>query len=246
MSLPLCYAPRSRPFLPISPSLQPFLSTVKQLPGEWAQIDTTMPSRDESFGALDCHLFIPTVQIYGIPDTIPFHLQLRGPDRSLRTFLNSSSRTQENQKLGLGLRHTRSSTSTTSSSSESSRSTFSRICRRPNSIFGALPRSAALKMSKAEAVVRVFLLRQVTVKVNFQKAWRSTVIGEGTLTPVLRDLSDSDESLDGHEADAEPLETLDWEGEVRCNEDVTVGGFCSGDMIVKVRTVLFGTVRRRS
>jgi hypothetical protein len=30
------------------------------------------------------------------------------------------------------------------------------------------------------------------------------------------------------------MESLDWEGEVRCKEDVTVGGFSVGKLVVKV------------
>lgn len=77
----------------------------------------------------------------------------------------------------------------------------------------------------AAASVRVYLYRQITVEVRGQKAWRTCVLGEG----VLRSLPPPAEHGDG------VLGALDWDGEVRCNEDVKVGGFHAGKLNVKVR-----------
>ena len=187
-----------------------------------------MSSRDGALGAVDCQLFIPAVQIYSVSDTIPFHLQIRGSTKSLRTFLSSplAPVSPPSHRLGLGLRSSRlSSHSSTSSTSYSSASRFS--------VFGGLPQSTIAQMEKAQPVVRVYILRQVTAVVNFQKAWRSTVIGEGQLWPLQHGdmddslTSDDDLSLKGTDA-------LDWEGEVRCNDDIDVGSFAAGDLIVKV------------
>ena len=87
-------------------------------------------------------------------------------------------------------------------------------------VFGAVPRAHD---DATQPCVRVFILRQVTAKVNFQKAWRSTVIGEGTLWPLQQN-----RTLDGAAEGA-----LDWEGEVRCNADVKTGSFVAGDFVVK-------------
>lgn len=77
-------------------------------------------------------------------------------------------------------------------------------------------------------MIRVFILRQITAKVHHQKAWRNVVLGEGKLWPLQRG---SMEESDSHD---EGQKSMDWEGEVRCNSDVTVGGFAAGEFVVKV------------
>lgn len=229
VSLPVRYSPRSRPFLPICPALHPFFSTVKVAPGEWHQVSSTMSSRDQRVDPIDCHLFIPSVQIYAISDTIPIHLQLRGSLKSLCTFMSPlPSVSSSFPKLGLGLRSSRSSSMTTASSSSFSSPSMLHApprLRNPyaRSVFGTVPRAS---LDASQPSVRVFILRQVTAKVNYQKAWRSTVIGEGTLWPMQQN-----RTLGAGMDDS--LEALDWEGEVRCNSDVTTGSFVAGDFVVK-------------
>lgn len=75
--------------------------------------------------------------------------------------------------------------------------------------------------------IRVFLLRQIMVSVFGQRAWRTCVIGEGNLRP-LPPLSPNVHSQ------SEDFQTVDWDGEVRCDEDVQVGGFNVGNLTVKV------------
>ena len=68
---------------------------------------------------IDCHLFIPSVQIYAVSDTIPLHLQLRAPLKSLRAFMSTGTPPllpPPKFGLGLGLRSSRSSSMTTASS----------------------------------------------------------------------------------------------------------------------------------
>ncbi|KAJ7500731.1 hypothetical protein B0H11DRAFT_2225127 [Mycena galericulata] len=78
------YNPRMRPWRPIQPSSD-FLSDVKIMPEEWKQVVSQMDPRPNQ--PVDLHLFLPTVEIFGIEDTIPFHVQLTGPVASLREFL---------------------------------------------------------------------------------------------------------------------------------------------------------------
>ncbi|KAI0270001.1 hypothetical protein BC834DRAFT_864446 [Gloeopeniophorella convolvens] len=76
--------------------------------------------------------------------------------------------------------------------------------------------------SAAPPTVRVYLMRQVTAVVRGQHSTRMCSIGEGTLRPVPPGVSPSplrSQSLD------EGFSTLDYEGEVRANADVTVGQF---------------------
>lgn len=130
-------------------------------------------------------------------------------------------------KLGLSRRTSRAS-STTSSSSTLESSTTSSWKFGPSTLFSALPRGNKTHADSSDSVVRVYILRQITAQVNGQKAWRSMVLGEGSLRPLQQTSLDR-ESLSEHS-----LQSLDWEGEVRCNEDVTTGSFVSGDLMVKV------------
>ena len=63
-------------------------------------------------------------------------------------------------------------------------------------------------------------------------SWGNSVLGEGTLWPIPPDLSScgatscrSSQCREGN---------IDWDGEVRCRSDVTVGGFNAANVQVKV------------
>ena len=88
-------------------------------------------------------------------------------------------------------------------------------------------------MSRGKPVVRVYLLRQILVKVDGRRSWRNIVLGEGKLYPVTAQYyaCPRTEITSGPQA-------LDWEGELRCNGDVTIGGFNSGSLVVKVCRLL--------
>ncbi|TFK52166.1 hypothetical protein OE88DRAFT_1718201 [Heliocybe sulcata] len=189
---PVNYYPRSRPHRPILPPDLSFHSTLKAAPEEWYQVITKMDSRKNSgIEPLDCHLFIPSVQIYGVCDTIPFYVQLRGPLSTLRAFQHTTPPPPPSSPLD-----------------------FSSL----------LP---AKYSSMQRPTIRVFLYRQVTVAVRGQKAWRTSVLGEGKLRPVVP-----------YDEGGKEGYSLDWEGEVRCNDDVTVGGFRMGPLVVKDFIVL--------
>ncbi|PSR78170.1 hypothetical protein PHLCEN_2v7502 [Hermanssonia centrifuga] len=223
--LPMRYHPRSRPFLPIAPTLHPFFSSVKAAPDEWRQVCSIMESRDKSIPSIDCHLFIPAVQIYSVSDKISVHLQLRAPPRSLRAFLNPAVPSSQ-PKLSLSLRSTRSSTLSAKSWSTSSASSSSAHTRSPPMLLSALPFSSPSRATNP--TVRVFLMRQISTNVNGQRAWRNNVIGEGELWPLQHPSLDSEDCMHEDEQSA-----LDWEGEVKCDEDVSIGGFVAGRIMVK-------------
>lgn len=65
-------------------------------------------------------------------------------------------------------------------------------------------------------VIRVYLLRQITVVVRGQKAWRNVVLGEGTLRAVRAPGPTRRRGAEGEEEEEEER-TLNWEGEVRCS-----------------------------
>jgi hypothetical protein len=97
-------------------------------------------------------------------------------------------------------------------------------------LYPTIPNHAKLKRSKSNAAeptapptVRVYLMRQIAVVLKGIPSIRKFAIGEGTLrslppgapmAPLLRS-----QPLDAG------LSTLDYEGEVRANSDVTVGQF---------------------
>jgi hypothetical protein len=82
-------------------------------------------------------------------------------------------------------------------------------------------------------IVRVYLRRQVSVKVKGVSAWKDLVIGEGILSPVEQPPAWSPSAPSITDSD-ETDYALDWEGYVSCAKDITVPSFVSGDLHVKV------------
>ncbi|GJE99015.1 hypothetical protein PsYK624_152530 [Phanerochaete sordida] len=245
--IPVKYQPRSRPYLPISPGLYPFLSTVKTAPEEWHQISSTVSSRDQSVDPLECHLFIPSVQIYGLPDIIPFHIQVAGAAKSLSSLVGSPAPRQAS-KSPTRRRWSRTSSSlkspyptelskTISRASSVQPTKFTETCaqypwsvQNPYLFVGGTPEDLTSLHSvrtreRDEFVLRVYLLRQVSTKINGQKAWRNQIIGEGSVYPAGR-------PPDFDQDDARPS-ALDWAGEVRVDKDVYAPSFTVGDLTVK-------------
>lgn len=80
-----------------------------------------------------------------------------------------------------------------------------------------------------KGTIRVFLLRQITVEVRGQKAWRNCILGEGKLSALPPAESNLGFSPLNFQEDC-----LDWKGELRCEQKITVGGFNTGNLVVKV------------
>ncbi|KAJ7148436.1 hypothetical protein C8R43DRAFT_925684 [Mycena crocata] len=91
ISVPVEYRPQSSP--PRGISLTPsFRCTVKNLPEEWHQSSFVMRPRSYSnLVSLHCQVFIPSVRVFGLGDTIPIHLQVSGPLASLRELISPAS-----------------------------------------------------------------------------------------------------------------------------------------------------------
>ncbi|KAK7006008.1 DUF3844 domain-containing protein [Favolaschia claudopus] len=84
LSIELEYRPRTRPSRPriADPSL---FSTIKLCPEEWLQLPVALTSVSNSNPPdIHCDLFVPSVGVFGISETVPFHLQLSGPAHQLR------------------------------------------------------------------------------------------------------------------------------------------------------------------
>ena len=137
------------------------------------------------------------MRIFGLKDTIPFHIQLSGPISSLQEFFPPD----------VLLRIT---------SSDSSLSA-PLLC----------PESAVKKLSQARQCVRVQLLRQVVINNNGRKVWGNSTVGQAAVYPLPPPLV-RDKCLGMRE------ESLDWEGQIKCNEDVAVGSFGVGFVQVQV------------
>ncbi|EAU91767.2 hypothetical protein CC1G_04535 [Coprinopsis cinerea okayama7 len=91
----LDYRPRTRPQRPIV-MVDSIFDSIKPIPEEWQQHILTMEPRSDSgpganAGGIECHFLIPSVQIYSITDSIPFHLQLCGSRESLNELLPPNS-----------------------------------------------------------------------------------------------------------------------------------------------------------
>ncbi|KAJ8520674.1 hypothetical protein ONZ45_g2531 [Pleurotus djamor] len=230
----LKYYPRTRPHRPNLTDACLF-STIKAAPEEWHQASAEMQTRPTAkISPIDCHLMVPSAQIFGIQDTIPFHVQLSGPIASLRAFLPHLTA----DVFPLSTIDT-ASTIDPHVAPPSPTSALSPTTTAVSSSFSL--KSKAIRFSTAspplpKPIIRVFILRQISVEVRGQKAWRNCNIGEGTLTP-LPPPAGSRECLVA-EGEEKTAMNLDWEGEVRVNKDVDIGGFNAGKLAVKDFLVL--------
>ncbi|KAJ3765586.1 hypothetical protein FB446DRAFT_454237 [Lentinula raphanica] len=185
LTIPLSYHPRTR--APTFPNPHPDLfSDVKISPEEWHQTMSVIKSRKPAATpAVHCHLFIPSVRVFALSDTIHFHVQLTGPLASLRQLVYSKPSKKSSDKYA------------------------------PN--------------------IRVYLLRQITVDVCGQKGWKNLTIAEGTLHPRPPPITALSNPVEHNVEDS-----LDWEGEMRCDGDETAGcpSFVTSYLTVKDFIVL--------
>ncbi|KIK98787.1 hypothetical protein PAXRUDRAFT_133477 [Paxillus rubicundulus Ve08.2h10] len=182
--VPFIYRPRSRPHRPMLPSDLPFMITVKSSPEEWHQIMCTVDvSKVSTLDPIQCLLFIPSVQVYALSDTIPFHLQIRGSPASLVPFLEQIQTSGVPSHLGGGV------------------------------------------------TIRVYLLRQTGIKIHERSLASSRVLGEGEMEPSHA-LPSKHHVLQRHPL-GEGLDSLDWEGEIRCSDNAAVPSFVTSQLYVK-------------
>ncbi|KAJ7287785.1 hypothetical protein C8J57DRAFT_1284906 [Mycena rebaudengoi] len=93
--------------------------------------------------------------------------------------------------------------------------------------FEPTPSGKKPRTRESTAVIRVYLARQIFVQLNGRQSWRNVLIGEGKLRPIPPRSSVCSLHLDSSEV------SVDWEGEVRCNNDVTCASFSVGNLVVK-------------
>ncbi|KAJ3915314.1 hypothetical protein F5877DRAFT_81960 [Lentinula edodes] len=89
-SLWLNYRPRTRPQRPVF-HLDRFLATLKQIPEDWLELESTMRIRrtdSPDLKPISCRFFFPSVGAFGLSDTIPFHIQISSSLASLRLLLS--------------------------------------------------------------------------------------------------------------------------------------------------------------
>ncbi|KAG1818490.1 uncharacterized protein BJ212DRAFT_1269010 [Suillus subaureus] len=188
--VPVCYHPCSRPHTPMLPSDAPFMATVKSSPEEWHQVLSSMnATKSSGLTPVQCLLFIPSVQVYPLSETIPFHLQLRAPSSSLAQFIEKS-----------------------------------------------VPDRGLPVPLSGEISIRVYLLRQVVRKVFEEQRSSSRILGEGKLT-YSAPLPENHHSYRNVPL-GEGIDCLDWDGELRCTEDVTVASFTTSVLSVRDFIVL--------
>ena len=89
---------------------------------------------------------------------------------------------------------------------------------------------ASKKAPNTKPLLRVFLLRQMSVTSRSENSWKNNVVGEGTIIPMPPEST----SCCSNNTDPCQMAHIDWEGEVRCATDITVGGFNAANVQVKV------------
>jgi hypothetical protein len=85
-----------------------------------------------------------------------------------------------------------------------------------------------VSLPESKPVIRVYLMRQIALEFRGQKAWRNVVLGEGTLSSVPPLATSCYCPVSSTRE-----EHLDWEGELKCNEDVIAANFTIGKSTVK-------------
>ncbi|KAJ6538878.1 hypothetical protein DFH09DRAFT_930149 [Mycena vulgaris] len=99
LTIDLEYRQRTRPSRPGIPEPSLF-STVKTCPEEWLQLPVALTvGPDLRASDVYCDLFVPSVGVFGISETIPFHLQLSGSKNYLRELLLLRSNLDRSQAI---------------------------------------------------------------------------------------------------------------------------------------------------
>ncbi|KAJ7133425.1 hypothetical protein C8R44DRAFT_663992 [Mycena epipterygia] len=97
-----------------------------------------------------------------------------------------------------------------------------------------LPSSAASDdIDQRKSPVRVFLTRMVTVECRGKTTCRVMRIGEGRFRPLPPIVNFDCDCRRRCEPVESCVQNLDWDGQIKCNPDVTVGGFQAAGLTVK-------------
>ncbi|KAF5346406.1 hypothetical protein D9758_012756 [Tetrapyrgos nigripes] len=90
-------------------------------------------------------------------------------------------------------------------------------------------------------IMSVIIMREIYVQVNRQVVWKHCVIGKGVLRAIPPQFDSDCSNLGSSSRDDGPIsglmpdvgQSIDWEGEIRCQEDVKVGSFDAGKVSLK-------------
>ncbi|KAI3614299.1 hypothetical protein WG66_000120 [Moniliophthora roreri] len=93
----------------------------------------------------------------------------------------------------------------------------------------SLPKWEQAKRAQTSMVFSVTLRRQISIEVKGRQAYKNWVIGDGVLRPTAPPFMEPDQGL----RSPGDIEEMDWEGEMRCKEDVRVGQFNAGSIAVR-------------
>ncbi|ESK95174.1 hypothetical protein Moror_13809 [Moniliophthora roreri MCA 2997] len=88
------------------------------------------------------------------------------------------------------------------------------------------------KSGPSPPVVRVHLLRQTSLEIDGQKAWRNSTLATGEIRPIPPPMSTITDPTGSRE------ESFDWEGEVEVPTNISCPSFNVGDLAVKDFLVL--------
>ncbi|KAJ7352247.1 hypothetical protein DFH08DRAFT_775109 [Mycena albidolilacea] len=81
--------------------------------------------------------------------------------------------------------------------------------------------------------IRVYLTRMVTFEYRGKSTWRIHRIGEGYFSPLPPTVNFDCHCRNPSESCASCVETLDWNGNIKCDSSIAVGGFQAAGIIVK-------------
>ncbi|KAF7314610.1 hypothetical protein MKEN_00934700 [Mycena kentingensis (nom. inval.)] len=237
--IPLEYAPAYSPPRGIAPQPEGnFLATIKHMPEEWFQSSFVMKTRAGSgLPQIHCQVFIPSVRIFGIEDTIPVHVQLSGTYSSLRHLLAppKDAGPASPSSSALALSRSRSS------------SRIPLVTAPPPALpADPAPNSASSSGSSSDrssatsqlSPVRVSLNRFVSVDHFGRQTRRSLRISATARIQALPPTATFDcakpDCAEFCDECAEYILVVDWAGQVRCDPSlVEVGGFSVGALSVK-------------
>ncbi|KAI0086983.1 hypothetical protein BDY19DRAFT_320155 [Irpex rosettiformis] len=210
------YRPRSSPPLPTPENGPPFLSITKQIPEEWCQVTTSIPSHCDGVSAIDCHLFIPVGCTYPFNKPIPFQFQLRAPMNHLLAAQGMMH--PKNAQADVANLASTSMTQTAGSSSESKSSTSHKSL----AMLGNLPKKiiSGQKTNDNLPWIRVYLQRRITSKIYGENAWQDINMGEAHLSNITV---------------PEGGDILVWEGNVECvaRPNAAISGFSTSRFEMK-------------
>ena len=67
-----------------------------------------------------------------------------------------------------------------------------------------------------------------------ENSWSDSILGEGTIWPIPPDLTSCGATSTCLPSQCRREGNIDWDGEVRCRSDITIGGFNTANVQVKV------------